>query len=1139
MKPLVQNGLQPAPAEPVPAARITSPPKGPVFGFPGEVTESGQVAPASLPLWQRSETAIDPPLASTTAGGAISELAGSLPPAPPMVGQRSDSTPMSGIPDWGILKLAEQSYHDRGLAAGAGDYPAFHVPPGPAIDPPTFVPPGADPATDPAWNFATNLVAGMGPGQARAGAVASGGISGVAARSLRLLPRPVDVVTGDPLPALPVVVSGVVYPADRGVLAIVRWPPNHADGSLATAQEFVAQPLLQRCVAAVLLGQGISPSPLPGNSGDPGRCASPGSCGGSACDGASGGIFDPGRDLEGQYDPTAFPGRASGQYDLDEVLRGTDGLDGLPLRKPFDDFNGDGVPGAQKIRNAPVPAAGQVRLGTDPAAGPVEPYGIPVLGASSSAYDPTPADVVAGHIVVGSTVVRAGTVEPNFLAYRLPYLQDYEVLAYTPRGVDRHRSREQFRFFRAIKPAAPHVPDPLPSAGLYGGYFRHDSWSRQLARFRHMFLLPSQSPDPLAAERLGTYWLLHFKKEADFESMVASGVLPWDPKASYGLYGAAPLPSGMTHPGCVANLETSPQPSPRGPAPAYGHASPSYHAVRHEVALVPSPAAPDFAATATWGVPSPAPAVWVSGVAYYLATDPATGDSAFSLGGFLATSKAPDTVFAGGFGVDDAALANHAAAPARIASPDPAVLLVGDLAFGEHPARPGQPSLDVPVGGAPPSTLTSFAGSADQPRLRRVDIPLSHCGSNGAGPYGDANAPAPSDPLAVLLTQDCPLRGDLDEPSFCADAELRFAVRPRHVPGTLPAHGFPVAWNPAARILLHTTRCGPADPPRFGNFLDGGVPARPLPSLLSADRDRQERFLDEVYRWSPDFAGADAAAGSGAAAALQGPGLQGWRGGPIEVPARVASRDAWASASWLRRRLHEKPLGAQDLQVSGMPRRSPPLSDGARFHRPPCGVLRYPSEDYGGARPSQAQDGLAAPQPSYAKSSGTRSYIRVLDLGSAAAGSPVFSIRVEGFFLADLAFRGPGPGRLGSGGAALLVKIPGLTAWLDAGRRDGDGPGKHHPRQDGAGCLVIGPETRDEVDPDSRLPACVLRLHVGTAARAFQAASGEVPLLVKVLMGPDAAGADLAHPLVAGAYGPADPEASSASVRGLVRVQVA
>lgn len=1138
MKSLSGNGLLPAPAEPVPAARISSPPTGPMFGRPGEVTESGKIAPAALPLWQPGPPAIDPPLDSTSTGGAIAELAGGLPPAPPMIGQRADWTPMTGIPDWGILKLAEQSYHDRGLAAGTGDYPAFHVPPGPALDAPVFDPPGADPSTDPVWNFSTNLIAGIGRGLARAGAVAGGPSPSAPIRSLRILPRPFDVLTGDPLPALPAVVSGAIYPADRGVLALVCWPPNHPDGSLATPAEFLAQPLLRRCVAALLMGQGIAPSANPGDSGDPGRCAGPGRCG-SPCDGASGGIFDPGRDGSGQYDPTAFPGRASGQYDLDEIFRGTDTLDGLPLRKPFDDLNADGKPGARHVQNSGVPAAGQVRLGTDPAAGPVLPYGIPVLGASSLAYDPIPTDMVMGSIVVGSTVVRTGALEPNFFAYRLPCLQDYAVLPYTPRGVDRARTREQFRFFRLVEPAAPGTPNPLPSAGLYGGYFRHDSWSRQIARFRHMFLLPADNPDPAAVLRLGTYWLLHFKKEADFEAMVSGGVLPWDPKAGYSLYGAAPLPLGLTNQGCVANIETLPQPSPRGPAPGYGYAAPSYHALRHEVALVPAPAEPTFTATATWGVQNPAPVVWVSGVAYYLATDPATGDSAFSVGGLLVTSKPPDTVFAAGFGVDDAALANHAAAPALVASPDPAVLLVGDLSFDEHPSRPGQPSLEVPVGGSPPATLTSFAGSADQPRLRRVDIPLTHCGANGAGPYSGSNAPAADDPLAILLTQDCPLRGDGNNPSFSADAELRFAVRPRHAAGVLPPHGLPVTWNPAARILLHTTRSGPAAAPLFGNFLDGGMPSRPLPSLLSAQRDREERFLDEVYRWVADFSGADAAAGPGSAAALRGPGLQGWRGGPIPVPARVAAQDSWAALSWLRQKRHASPLGAADLQVSGMPRRSPPLSDGARFHRPPCGVLRYPSEDYAAVRPSQKDDGLTSAQPDYSKLSGVRSFVRVLDLGTAAARSPLFSLRVEGLFLEDLAFRGAGPGRLGSGGAALLVKIPGLTTWLDAGRRDGEGPGKHDPRRDGAGCLLVGPGTRDELDPDSHLPACVLQIHVGPSARAFATPAGEVPLLVQVLLGPDAIPANLACPLVAGKFMPPDPEASTTLVRGLVRIAVA
>ena len=172
--------------------------------------------------------------------------------------------------------------------------------------------------------------------------------------------------------------------------------------------------------------------------------------------------------------------------------------DGLPLRKPFDDLNADGKQGAQRARDVPVPAAGQVRLGTDPAAGPVLPYGIPVLGASIEAYDPAPTTTEVGNVVVGATVVLTASLDhPNFLAYRLPAITDYEKLPYTPRGMDPLATRETFRFFSVRRPAAALLPDGsplgarLPSAGLYGGAFRQDSWSRQVARYRHMFHLPA------------------------------------------------------------------------------------------------------------------------------------------------------------------------------------------------------------------------------------------------------------------------------------------------------------------------------------------------------------------------------------------------------------------------------------------------------------------------------------------------------------------------------------------------------------------------------------------------------------------------------------------------------------------------
>lgn len=1139
-------GALPAPQEPIPAAVIPKPSAGPVFGRPGEVNEAGHVVPAAMPMWYPPEGEVGPPLSSRTEAGAISELAGAMPPAPPMLGQRAEWTHLSGIPDWGVLKLAEQPYHDRGLARGLGDYPAFHVVPGPALDP-VFRPPGADPATDPVWN-ADKVLPGSGAGQTRAGGVAAGTPTTPVSRTLRILNRPLDAATGDPLEAIPAVVSGMIYPADRGVLAIIRWPASSASGFLATPAAFLAQPLDVRCIAAILLGQGIAPSGGV-SSGDPGRCAGPSRCGGSPCDGAPGGIFDPGRDAADQYDPTAFPGRASGQYDLDEIIAGVDNLDGLPLRKPFDDFNEDGQPGARRLAGSPVPAAGQVRLGTDPAAGPVLPYGIPVLGANITAYVPFPVKLEIGHLVLGATVILApGLALPNFFGYRLPAIADYEKLPYTPRGVGIYDTRETFRFFDVRRPAAAALPDgtplgtKLPSAGLYGGAFRQDSWSRQLARYRHMFHIPSADLPADGVLRVGSYWIMHFRSEADFERLMVDGILPWDAKDGYPMYGAAPLAFQPGSPAQIANAETSPQPSPRGPAPKYGYAAPPYHAVRQEVTLVPQPNFPAIRAAASWSAKTPAAATWVSGVAYYLATDPATGDSAFSVDKIAAVSDAPHGVFAGGFGTDDAALVDHSKPPALVSSPDPAVLLIGDVSFDNHPTRPGQPSMEIPVGGLPPATLTSFAGSAADPRLRRVDIPLTHCGQNAGGAFADSNAPGPKDPLQVILTAACPLRGDTDSPSFSADAELRFAMRPRHLPGVLPAHGQPLIWDPPARILLHTTRTGPVEVPKFGNFLDAGMPARPLPSLHSAQKDREERFLDEVYRWEPTFAGVDKIVGiAGATAALRGPGLGAWKSGPIHVAVRVADPDPWAPCSWLRLGRFGVPLAAGDLQVAGMPKRSPPLSDGARYHRPPCGVLQYPHENYANARPNQADDGLPVPQPNYSAAAGARVYVRALDLGASAAGSPLFTLRVVGLFLADLAFKGAGPGRFGSGGAAVLVKIPGITTWLDTGRRDGDGPGKHDPRQDGAGCLVLGPETRDELDPDSQLPSCRLRLHAGPIARTFLAADGRVPLLVKVVMGKEAIPCNLTSPLdpKTGTYGAPDPTASTASVRGIVKIEVA
>jgi len=1126
-------GRSPAPAGDPAAAVVES--RGPLVVHPGDLTSTGAVERGGGPFVPA------PPAASaaTARGGgdtlpagsvqsAIDALAGALPPPPPQVGRYAPPwTQASGVPDWGSLKLSDPSGRPE-------RYPGYQIPPGPAVDPRPFPREGVDPPSDWVWNTGVSVfdLPGAGVGQALSAGVAAG--AGPTVRTLRAVRRWIDPATATRYEYVPVVVSGIIHPADRGVLALVKWPATRPDGKLTEAADFLAQPFEDRVVAAVLLGQGILPPPPP----KPRQCSG---CN-DACDGSPGGIFDPGRDEDGNYDPLAFPGRASGQYDLREILLGVDSLDGLLLRAPYDDYDADGKQGARRAPGATWPAAGQVRLGTDGGAGPVLPYGIPILGASLSGYSPAPPPDASGQVVLGSTVLltRKGA-EPNFLAYRLPQVADYATLPYTPRGMDVLRSRETFRFFEKKLPAANILPDGtllpaiLPTAGLYGGLFHQDGWSRQIARYRHAFLAPAPGAGLV---RVGTYLLLHFRTEGAFEKFVLTGAL--DLGDLYGARVADTIrPGYMSN---VSNFDGGGARPPRGPAPTYGYASVSYHAVRAEVSVPAEPTTPASATgSAKWSVAATPPVMWVSGVAYYVPTDPTTGDSLIGLLS-VGLQGAMGVFETGVFGVDDARLFARVIPPAVIAPPCPVVLSLAAFGWGEHPTIPGQPSIEVPEGASPPAALTSFAGSAGDPRLRRVEVPLTHCGNNARGTYGGLNAPDPTDTLDVSCTTTMPLRGDTDTPSFSSDARIRAFVRSRHDGGLWPSdRGVELTLDPPAQVMLHTAGNFGASLPRTGNYTTGGAVPYGVPaSLANTDRDKDERFLDEVYRWTNEWTPVDSIYAFPASQALSGPGLGTWLPAYLALPVRIAHTAGWQEMSWVRLGRHLDPLKLGHLQVAGLPHRAPSAVEQAAYPHPSTGVVRYPAVDYAaaGVRPSKADDGLSVDQPDYSKALGPRAYVRAIDMGYEYAGRSVVTLRVDGVDLSDIGYVAPGPGQRGV--VAVHVKVPGLTTWMDAGRRDGTGPGKQSPTEDGAGCLIHGPGTESGVDPDTGLVYCRLRLNLGDfAALRPSGFLEEVPLLVRVTMTPEALPYDLSHPKnpLTGTFGTSDVTAPNLFVRGVVGIR--
>ena len=372
----------------------------------------------------------------------------------------------------------------------------------------------------------------------------------------------------------------------------------------------------------------------------------------------------------------------------------------------------------------------------------------------------------------------------------------------------------------------------------------------------------------------------------------------------------------------------------------------------------------------------------------------------------------------------------------------------------------------------------------------------------------------------------------------------------------------------------------------YGNFIRStGVPTVNLaPAILfNGAKDGEERFLDEVYRYPSSFnissfiPGIDNTVyGLTGRKALAGPGLQGYVGGPIEVPVRAGlnaefSPTKWARDTWVSKALHivdfnnhGGPVPAYDgmvgeLQVRGWPDRNPPLLDGAKAPFPSSGILAYPKRDYSVAGspnlrpqgPSGAGD-MTREQPDYSGFTGVRSYVRCFSLPTSSAGKHHFALVIEGLTLSDIAYSAPGPGGLarttadGSTFVAVQVKIPGMTTWMDVGRPDGSGPSKQDPLLDGAGCQVLGDVTADLSDGQGGLRKCAVECHVGPVATLFATTGiegtkvGEVPVLVRVLMDHNSK-FDMAHEYeeftdtftpVAGAG------ASNSKLRGICKIEV-
>ena len=1151
------------------------------LGSPAPSDDGGLISHTSDPVSAHSASAIElvPEskfLFSSNVQGAVDNFTSGVAVRPPMVGQSFKHMSFSGIPDWGSLKL-----HDTDLRPQA-EYPYYHEYPSPTSDwTPTLADYGNDPHVDTVWNGGSttgiNGLPGTGSGLAKAGGFTNAGLDVNRSRALAVQ---ISGVSRN----VPVVVSGSVFPADRGVLAVIHWP--HGD----TVVDFLAQSSLNRVVAAVVLGSGAS------NGG--GGCITKDSVPPVTCDGSpgagktsadTGSIFSVGVDHGGNYDSFAYPGLAGGQYDLHEINTGVS------------DATGESLPGwwgAGWVRTLGdiTTGAGQVRWGTDPTADPdpavVTDYGIPVLGAGPDAYgaatggpvtvvDPF-GGVIAYPDTIGSTIVTSS----NFLRYRLPYLKDYSRetgLKYTPRGLDAYTTRETKRYFD-IEPL--YVSDParmttegtehLNQAGNYDD-FAEDHWSWQVARYRHSFYIPNSNvPGP--GNELGTYWLIHFKSESNFESFVRDGKMPWDPSPDgYEVYGVTPVDTlAVTSDNNLVNSATDLTGDPgTGPATgSYGYGSKSYHVLRSSIITANSTTLPvatsdEFSWTLNQPAATPASStvVFVSGVAYFVPVN-ADGNWAFDLHGINLSITNPWVDF---YRVDDNALTgdNPQVAPARLSSPCPMFMSVAPFAY-ETVLTAGTDVQDSVFGHI-------------SPLYHRLESPFQFLGLNGGGVFSDTNGPLNVDTIGVTsLGRGIRFPGDENYPSFSVDAVPRvFVRRPLARIPIQPAdavQGNGVSLNPtgavaASMILFHSTKWNATTPiaGHYGNFITGVAPSPVYSRLALATKDVQERFLDETYRYFTSMGG-DLATDS-----LVGPGMGGWTFGPIPAPVQIgrttttftdpfAAVTVWNSKSFAQNEEYLNALAAEELQVSGLPTRNPSFPSGATVPFPSSGVLLHPQKNYSvGYVPDNtlAGGGLAVPQVDYSAATGVKSFVRCFDASfvrsatrdPSVSGQPFVVFRIDGITLSDFVYTAPGYGCLGDGldgtkytGIAIMVKVPGLTTWMDLGRVDGDGPSKHDPALDGAGCKIVGPNTFNSVDPVTGMVYCQVRVNVGPAVnlaigQESAPASGlyEVPVMVKVIMNDLAKDYNLEEVYTGspGQFGGVvTPGAAPDDVRGLCGIQV-
>lgn len=358
----------------------------------------------------------------------------------------------------------------------------------------------------------------------------------------------VDATTLGALNDVGVCLSGVIYPADRGVVALIRFPSDvNGVAQPINTPATTIQEINARVIGAINLGQGAGI-----NDGEPG-----------------GVIFN-------NSSNPSFPSRITGQYDLYELHTGE-----YTPNSTNTGIIGDLVGVADST-------IGKVRLLTNPLAftpssgSSTQPGGVPTLfspyerhfSTQVSASTISFADFYAGGNPISTLGAYAidslgvqydcaldfvnsdinilddtGITYPtrfyayvlkehrSFLSYRLPVLKDY-----SPNGLKTPYDKRD-RFFAKITPnrdeSTANYNPHFTTAGGYITFGEEDNYSFQVARYRAVPTLlreyhtddTSSSIDIQDTEpeyNFGSLALIHFKTERAFEALVRDGVAPTD-----------------------------------------------------------------------------------------------------------------------------------------------------------------------------------------------------------------------------------------------------------------------------------------------------------------------------------------------------------------------------------------------------------------------------------------------------------------------------------------------------------------------------------------------------------------------------------------------------------------------------------